>query len=111
VTDNKWLSYLKDPLNERMLEFFCKLDRSMYCTAGFFNTAGKTVTRMGEIVDLQEDAVFTFEPAEIRCDENGFVNWNITNRATNRFIFKINDLDYYQSAMTRAMKALLMKIP
>lgn len=114
VTDNRWLSYLKDPLNERLLEFFCKSDRSMYSTGGFFNSAGKTVTSTGEIINLQDnpvDAVFTFEPAEIICDEKGFVQWSITDKVTNRFIFKINDLYNYPLAMTYAMKSLLKKIP
>ena len=114
VTDNKWLTYLNDPLNDRMLEHFCKSNRSMYCTGGFFNAAGKTVKMNGEIINLDacsKDAVFTFEPVEIECDERGYVKWNITDTAANRFIFKINDLSSYQSAMTKAMKSLLMSLP
>lgn len=113
ATDNKWLSYLRDPLNKRMLDFFSKLERSMYCTGGFFHTAGKTVTAAGNIVNLRDnpkDPVFSFEPVEIECDEKGFVKWRFSEHATNRYIFKVNDLSRYQPAMTCAMKSLLMQI-
>ena len=136
ITDNRWLSYVEDSLNERMLEFFCKAGRSMYNTGGFFNAAGKTVTRTGEIADLSEnpaDAVFTFEPAEITCDEKGSVKWHIADKAArapnpadsraancavnpkdrtaDRYIFRISDMENYPRAMTQAVKTLLMKLP
>lgn len=113
-TDNRWLTYLKDPLNKRQFDFFCKLDRSMYSTGGFFHAAGKAITKDGQIVGLNEgqaDAIFTYEPIEITCDGNGLVKWNVVDTAANRFIFKINDVGMYKAALTSAMKSLLMKMP
>ncbi|MEG6614272.1 hypothetical protein V6C42_15630 [Pseudoclostridium thermosuccinogenes] len=114
VTDSKWLSYLKNTVNKRMLDYYCQVGRSMYSTAGIFHGAGKSVTRDGELTDhcdAGEDAVFTFEPVELSCSQKGFVKWNITEKDTNRFIFKVKDLSKYPSAMTKAMKSLLTKIP
>lgn len=86
----------------------------MYCTGGFFHAAEKAITKDGQIIDLnegREDAIFTFEPIEMKCDRNGFVKWSITEKATNRYIFKINDISMYRAAMTNAMKSLLMRLP
>jgi hypothetical protein len=113
-TESRWLTYLQDPINKRQLDFFCDLERGMYSTGGLFHAAGKTITSNGEIVHLNEgraDAVFTYEPIEISCDEDGCVTWNFSENVGNRFIFKVNDLSMYKSAMTSAIKRLLMKIP
>lgn len=113
-TDNRWLSYLQDPIHKRQLDFFSKLDRSMYSTGGFFHAAGKSITRNGEIVRLdegQENAVYTYEPIEISCDDMGNVMWHVAQQTSNRFIFKVNDLSVYPAAMTSAVKSLLMTIP
>lgn len=113
-TDNKWLSYLKNPLNKRLLDFHCTQNRSMYSTAGFLHCAGKTVTRAGKLADLNEnrtDTLYTFEPVEASCDEKGFVSWRRSSGEGNRYIIKIKDLEGYAAAMTLAMKELLKKLP
>ena len=82
----------------------------MWCTAGFFHAAGYSVTLDGEVVPLEnigDRAVFTFEPVDITCDEQGRTRWQINTKATNRFIFRVKDRLAYAPAMTRAMKTLL----
>lgn len=118
ITDNRWLSYLKDPLNERLFKHFCRQERSMYCTAGFFHAAGLTVTAQGDIVGLgeTEKPVFTFEPVEITCDGQGNALWRqrtrqTTEKSSSRYLFHAPDPDRYQTAMTRAMKTLLSRLP
>lgn len=114
VSDQRWLSYLMLPKNKEMLEYYGQQYRNMWCTAGFLHTAGKTVTQDGKIVSLEDlgiKPVFSFEPIKINCQNTGFTQWNITEEQTNRFIFRINDLDNYQQAMTSAMRSLLSTLP
>lgn len=114
-SDANWLSYLRTPVDAALLERLCGERRCMYCTGGFLRSAGKTVTKRGDIVDLADcragDAVFDFVPVTAVCDANGFVSWRTTDSATNRFIYRVNDLSVYCSAMTAAMKTLLCELP
>jgi hypothetical protein len=89
------------------------MDRNMWCTAGFLHEAGYTVTRGRQIVPLNEkhaEPVFTFDAIKVKCDDNGLTHWAYDNSSKDRFIFNIRDTDYYQSAMTAAMKSLLMAL-
>ena len=110
-SDINWLSYLRKPMDNVMFEKFCSDDRSMYCTGGFFHSAGITVNKQGDITMSDEDLIISFIPVELDCDDKGYVKWNITDKPTNRYIYKINDIKLYKSAMTKAMKALLCKLP
>ena len=112
VMDPRWLSYLALPKNEGMLRYYCEQVRHMWCTAGFLHCAGKTVAKDGSIVPNASpvDALFSFEPIEATCGA-GRVTWTHTDRPTNRYIFKINHIDAYAAAMTKAMKSLLMQLP
>jgi hypothetical protein len=87
--------------------------RNMWCTAGFFHAAGYSVTLDGEAVplaDLVDRAVFTFDPIDITCDEQGRTRWQTNMKATHRFIFRVTDRVAYAPAMTRAMKTLLQAL-
>jgi inosine-uridine nucleoside N-ribohydrolase len=113
VMDPKWLYYLEQPKSKGIAEFYSR-PRNMWCTGGFLHTAGKTVTREGKITDLQQegiDPVFTFEPVQIECNAEGYTKWDLTSKETNRYIFKVQDKNRYQQAMTTAMKTLLMTLP
>jgi hypothetical protein len=86
----------------------------MWCTGGFLHAAGYTASESGKIVSLDEKTnlpVFTFDPIRVRCDDSGVTEWTHDKNATNRFIFHVRDAEKYQSAMTQAMKTLLMKLP
>jgi len=108
-----WFSYLNRQPETELLSKHNQLMRNMWCTAGFFHAAGKKVTPDGEIVDLSSDkeSVYSFKPVKVTCTDQGLTTWEIQPRNTGRFIFHIEDLSKYQSAMTTALKSLLMQLP
>jgi hypothetical protein len=86
----------------------------MWCTGGFLHATGRTVTRDGEIVPLDDAAgaaVFEFDPIEVACDEAGVTRWTPSETARHRFIFRVRDVGKYQPAMTSALRSLLAKLP
>jgi hypothetical protein len=85
----------------------------MWCTAGFLHTVGKKVTADGEIVAFESEkkSVFSFKPVSVTCDEQGFTSWDIKNQSRERFIFHVEDMVNYQSAMTLALKNMLLQLP
>jgi len=113
-TDHNWLHYLKGPRDQALLSKVGGMTRHMWCTAGFFHAAGYTVCSDGKIVPLDEKTgppVFTFDPITIRCSDKGVTKWRPDDNSQQRFIFHVRDVDHYQSAMTTAMKSLLMTLP
>ena len=113
-TDSNWLNYLKGPGDKALLSKVGGMYRNMWCTAGFLHAAGYTVSRSGKIVPLDGRPglhVFTFDPVKVGCHDSGLAQWKHDNTTTNRFIFHVRDTEYYQSAMTKAMKSLLMSLP
>ena len=113
-TDRNWLKYLIAKKDKALLEKFGAMNRYMWCTGGFFHAAGKTVTPAGHIIPLHnadDSAVFTFDPISITCSESGITEWTHDKNSKNRFIFHVRNTDNYKSAMTKAMKSLLMTLP
>jgi hypothetical protein len=113
-TDSNWLQYLKGKKDEALQSKFGNMYRHMWCTGGFLHAAGYTVSRGGKIVPLSDEPnlpVFTFDPIKVRCDSNGLTKWSHDDNSRNRFIFHVRDTENYQSAMTKAMKSLLMALP
>jgi hypothetical protein len=113
-TDSNWLGYLKGKKDESLLTKAGNMYRNMWCTAGFLHAAGHTVTRGGQIAPLNEkhaEPVFTFSAVKVKCDDNGVTHWIGDDSSKDRFIFHVRDRDNYQSAMTAAMKSLLMSLP
>jgi len=109
-----WLRYLDQPKDEEALSLFCEMYRNMWNTASFLHAIGKTVTKDGEIVDIekeQKNAIFDFEPIHVTCYENGLVKWNIDKNSKDRFLFRVLDIENYQSATTKALKSLLKLLP
>ncbi len=112
--NSNWLEYLTGKKDEKLLAEQYKDTRLICCTAGIFHTAGKTVTSSGEIVALgktNNTEVFRLEPVKVRCDDECITEWSHDKSSTNRFIFRVLDIDNYHSAMTRALKQLLMGLP
>ena len=113
-TDHNWLHYLMGPADQALLSKVGGMMRHMWCTAGFFHAAGYTISIGGKIVPLDEKSdppVFTFDPIKIRCEDNGVTKWTPDDNSKQRFIFHVRDVDHYQSAVTEAMKTLLMTLP
>ncbi len=113
-TDHNWLNYLKGKNDNALLSKVGRMYRHMWCTGGFLHATGHTVLCSGKIVPLEEKPnlpAFTFDPVNVRCDDSGVTKWIHDNNATNRFIFHVRDAEKYQSAMTQAMKSLLMALP
>lgn len=112
--DHNWLHYLTGPVDQALLSKVAGMTRHMWCTAGFFHAAGYTVSIGGKIVPLDEKAgppIFTFDPIRIKCADNGVTTWSPDVNSKQRFIFHVRDKNHYESAMTEAMKMLLMTLP
>lgn len=108
------LGYLTKPPDEQAVEFFGQQLRYMWCTGGFLHAAGYAVTREGVIVPNMRDCnneVFTFDPIEVTCDDNGITKWSVQKSSVNRFIFHVRDIECYCRAMTTAMRTLLEELP
>ena len=108
-----WLQYLKQGVDQALLKKLGNQQRNMWNTACFFHSIGKTITTDGEIIPIEKannKAVFTFEPIQVSCDQNGITKWEFDKTSNNRFIFRILDQQNYQKAMTKALKTTLMKL-
>jgi len=113
-TDHNWLRTLEEEPAKALLAEVAGKDRHMWCTAGFFHAAGYTIAADGKTPkrDAKTDAaVFSFDPIRIINMGPGGNEWTPDPSSTERFIFHVRDTDDYESAMTKAMKALLTKLP
>jgi hypothetical protein len=113
-TDPRWFQYLYREKDNKILDHQGGLFRYMWCTGGFLHSAGLTVNEGGEIVDLKgagDDVVFRFDAVKISCDDEGFTDWELAENDTNRYIFHVCNRENYTSALIKAMKTLLMKLP
>jgi len=114
VQDTHWLRYLIGRKDKALLEKHGAKYRHMWCKGGFLHAARKTVTSDGKIVALDQvgnSGVFSFDPVTVSCDDSGVTEWSHNESAKDRFIFHVRDIKNYQSAMTKAMKKLLMTLP
>lgn len=107
-----WLRYLLAEENQALLRTIGEHHRNMWCTGGFIHAAGCGVTSEGELVShhSNEPTVFEFLPIEIRKCEQGVVDW-LPKENKQRFIFHVTDCDHYATAMTRALLAVLRRLP
>jgi len=109
-----WLEYLLSDGDAAVLQHQNEQHRNMWCTAGFFHSAGQTVMADGSIVSLNEggeDTVFRFEPITVAATDEGHTEWKLDAKADKRFIFRVRKPEAYESAMTKAMKTLLSALP
>jgi hypothetical protein len=112
-TSSKWLRYLEGEPDQEQLKKFSALERNMWCTAGFLHAAGLYVDTQGNIknsLDEIKNPLFIFEPIDVSCDDKGFNKWQKTDKSTNRFILKVNNIDLYTELMTKALAAILGSI-
>jgi inosine-uridine preferring nucleoside hydrolase len=112
--DTNWRHYLQAPKAEAILRKQGTVFRNMWCTGGFLHVAGKTVSREGRIVAKKaagKNAVFTFDPIQITCSDKGVTQWSPVKTSKNRYIFHVRDVENYQTALTKAMKTLLIVLP
>lgn len=114
IEKQSWLRYLVGQKDQALLSKHGSVYRNMWCTGGFFHSAGKTVSRDGQIVDLDEasdTAVFTFDPIKVTCNDEGVTQWSPDKNAKDRYVFHVRDTENYQPAMTKALKSLLTTLP
>jgi hypothetical protein len=112
--DHQWLTYLTGPRDVPLLESCGQQDRHMWCTGGFLHAAGRMISTEGEIVARDgtgDSAVFSFDPIQLSCSDEGVTKWTHDKTATPRYIFHVRDLARYQEAMTKAMRSLVRRLP
>lgn len=113
-TDHDWLRTLGGKPDEAVLANQSGKDRNMWCTAGFFHAAGYTILSDGATPGRDagtNDAVFSFDPIRITGMDPGGNEWEPDPNSTRRFIFHVRDPEHYGSAVTHAMKSLLVTLP
>jgi hypothetical protein len=109
-----WLTYLLDPNSVSAAQQFFDRTKGMWSTAAFVHAAGQVVTVDGEVLAAEaagERAAYEFVPVNVRCDENGITSWQKVNGPANRYIFRVRDQSKYSSAMTAALKVMLLELP
>lgn len=114
IQEPNWLDYLQRESDQELLTTQAQFRRNMWCTAGFFHAAGKSIAADGKVfANAQRGAeqVFTFDPIEIQCDAHGMTTWSPAARSTERYILHISDVENYGPAMATAMRSLLMTLP
>ena len=105
-----WLYALEESFTE-VLAAERGRHRMMYSTPLFFDVAGLGVTTTGEIrpkIEPRNDWVYGFKSVNVDCNAAGETRWTPTSRPTNRMLFHVLDIDAYPTAMTRAMRDLLV---
>ncbi len=114
IQEPNWLDYLHRESEQELLAKQAQLRRNMWCTAGFFHAAGKSIAADGKILPRDQagaDQVFTFDPIEIHCEANGMTTWSPAAASTERHILQVKDVKNYSQAMTTAMRTLLATLP
>lgn len=85
--------------------------RMMYSTPLFFDVSGTCVTTKGEIrpkTEMRDDWVYRFEPVHVHCSADGVTRWSPASTGSDRYLMHVLDTGAYPSAMTRAMRSLLI---
>ncbi|MBN2292042.1 MAG: hypothetical protein JXM70_06425 [Pirellulales bacterium] len=111
-----WLAILKRKPDPELLQKQSARMRNMWCTGGMFHMTGKTVLADGSIVAIDranDKSVYTFRPIRLNCDEQGRTSWKFDktqppNRA--RYIFEVRDTKNYNTAMSKALKSLILEL-
>ncbi len=109
-----WLRAISTPPPEAEWAKILDGRRAMWSSAGFLLMSDLSVTKAGKIVplkDVGEDALFRMEPVKARCEENGRLQWELSEEPTGRFVFHILDVANYPAAMTEAVRSLLLAFP
>ncbi|MCX7046689.1 MAG: hypothetical protein NTX50_14535 [Candidatus Sumerlaeota bacterium] len=106
----QWLKQLNDPVDAGALARFGAMPRNMWSTATILHAAGLTATKDGVIaLDAKSaaPAIYEFDPVEVAAKENGSVGWKPATGKTTTYKFRVTDIENYQAAMTKALRAIL----
>ena len=110
----QWLRAVTGEPDNQAVTKYGSFERNMWSTPAFLHCAGKTVTCEGEIIDREklekDNAVFAFKPVKIKIKDDKVIKWSLTEESTNRYIFQKN-IKYYDFAMTKALRELLISLP
>ncbi len=109
-----WLRTTLTPPPEADWAKILEGQRGMWSVASFFVLAGLTVTKTGKIVSAAEagdDALFRMEHVKAECEDNGRLKWELSKEPTGRFVFHVLDVERYPTAMTEAVRSLLLALP
>ena len=112
--DPRYLRILNTPPPEEGWNGVLGQQREMWSTASIFMLAGLTVTRSGEVVPFGEagdNALFRMEPVKVQCEDNGRLEWEVSQEQTGKYIFHILDVPAYTAAMTQAYRSQLFAFP
>ena len=112
VFDVNWLTYLRQPLDEALIEEWTKKPRQMWSTPGFLFSAGKVVTPDGKIVDekTENDPVYRYTPVSVDVQDNGLLKWREVENSNVEMFVNI-DPEIYVKAMREVIKQLLGALP
>lgn len=91
---------------DELLTKYCNHIRNMWCTAGFFHSAGLAVLNEGTVISATNtnDSVFDFVPINIHSINNGIVDWEFSSKKERCFIFQKKNETLYPFSMITAMK-------
>lgn len=112
VFDENWLSYLRKPLDEELLNGWANSKRQMWSTPGYLLSAGKNVTETGEIVDKDTNTspLYEYKPVHVRANEDGIVEWEDAEES-NVSMFINKDPEIFNNAMSEVIKKLMSALP
>ena len=113
IPPTEWLNSLVEPVGSVLMESVSRMDRNMWCTAGFLHAVGATVTNNGQVAPLENatDPVFVFESVGVSCSAEAVTRWEPAEEASKRFLFRVLDPTSYAAAMTAALRHLLQRLP
>lgn len=112
VFDVNWLTYLKNPLDTKLVEWWSSGEREMWSTPGFLMSAGKNISLDGEIIEegAPKEHLFKYNPVSVNVTPNGKIEWELT-KESNIYMFENYDPDVYQNAMEKVIISILSKLP
>ncbi|MBQ8565994.1 MAG: hypothetical protein IJ445_00225 [Clostridia bacterium] len=112
VFDINWLTYLKNPLDTALVEWWSNADREMWSTPGFLASANKSISLDGRIIDegSPEPHLFRFTPVRVDVTPDGKISWTEA-KESNVEMFENYDPIIYENAMPKAIINILTKLP
>ena len=111
IDSSFWLTALNESFAE-VLDIQRPKPRMMYSTPAFFHAAGLGVTTDGDIQPLTTTSanwVYRFDAIDVECNDAGETRWTPATAPGNRYILNVVNTTAYPTAMTRAMKDLLIR--
>ncbi len=111
-TNLNWLSQLRGTVDKSALERQGNFYRSMWCTAGLFHLGGLSVSREGQLMDMDdvppEDALFALRPiSSVDLNASGAERWDRSPPGAKRYVIQISDPKAYVEGMRQALRTLL----